>query len=150
MPSGARPRSAPRGRFGVAKSIPEATPGRVRHSPDTIRPQLSEELARLRTHRSMPLPDRMTYLADLGSRLSALAAYLGDDGPLASLARDLTACETPGPHIDVEALWHRALTLLATLTGESPTSDTPGSRPGTLTPDDPSASTPRRPFWKRS
>ncbi|MEO3814961.1 VIT domain-containing protein [Sphaerisporangium sp. B11E5] len=137
-PTGPVPGPAPRGRFGIAKRMPRPAPGLVRHSPETIRPQLTEELSRLRANQDLSPADRMSYLADLASRLSALATYLGDDGPLATLAHDLEACETPSPDIDVEALWHRALTVLATLTSDlstpPPTTDPPA---------------PRRPFWKR-
>ncbi|WP_405151857.1 VIT domain-containing protein [Sphaerisporangium sp. NBC_01403] len=129
--------SAPRGRLFAAspKMAPPAPP--VPHSPDAVRPQLVEELARLRERESLPAPERRLYLADLGSRLAALAAYVGGgDNELAVLARELSACETPGA--DVDALWAHAIKLLVELTGgtagpgEAPK---PGRRPS---------------FWKRS
>ena len=123
----------------------------VPHSLDTVRPQLAEELTRLRSAERLPLPDRLRFLADLGSRLAALATYLTDQPELAALARDLEAAERPGS--DVDALWRRTVELLTALTGTTPDlpHDTP---PPPATPDlgdHPGAprSEPGRPSWKR-
>ncbi|GLW12073.1 hypothetical protein Misp01_72010 [Microtetraspora sp. NBRC 13810] len=123
----------------------------VRHSLDTVRPQLAEELARLRAAESLPVTDRPALLADLGSRLAALAAHLGDQPELAALAGDLEAAERPGT--DLDALWHRTVNLLTILTTGHPAPGVSGTGPGSGdagtgsgTPGDRA----RRPFWKRS
>lgn len=85
-------------------------------------PQLKTELERLIALRT---PD-LFYLADLGSRLAALASYLGGHAELRALAEELESGQ------DAETLWHRAITVLTTLTGGSDSGST------------------RRPFWKRS
>ncbi|MDH2424532.1 VIT domain-containing protein [Sphaerisporangium sp. TRM90804] len=134
-----------RGRMVIRPVAPGAAPpGLVPHSLDAARPQLLEELARLRDLRSLPEDERRGYLADLASRVAALAAFLGGDGRLTALAGELAACELPGAPVDVDALWQRATTVLAELVGapESPTT------PAEDQPTDPPPS--RRPFWKRS
>jgi Ca-activated chloride channel homolog len=126
---------APRGRFFTRagqRMAPPAPP--VPHAVDSVRPQLVEELARLRAQESLPAPERRRYLADLGSRLAALASYVGGgDNELSALARELSACETPGADVDVERLWLRVVTVLTELTGGK------GEAHG-----------PRTTFWKRS
>ncbi|WP_336209007.1 VIT domain-containing protein [Nonomuraea sp. LPB2021202275-12-8] len=96
---------------------------------DTIRAQLVAELDRLRALRT---PD-VLYLADLGSRLSALSAFLGGHAELVALARELEAAEQPGT--DPEALRRHAVEVLTSLTGGSPATG---------------RDEPRRPFWKRA
>ncbi|YCK40563.1 VIT domain-containing protein [Actinomadura sp. ATCC 39365] len=151
------------------KFAPPSSP-RPAHRLESVRPQLQAELDRLK---AMGVPDAL-YLADLGSRLAALAAYLGGNEVLAALARDLEAAERPGT--DIRALHDHAVQTLATLTGTpaDPTLPTPPEDPiapgdplpkdGPLAPGDPTppdipGSSPaadpdpgkrRRPFWKRS
>ncbi|MEV4354464.1 VIT domain-containing protein [Nonomuraea sp. NPDC049625] len=118
------PGGGPRG-GRAPKSAPR--PG---HPLDSVRPQLVAELDRLK---ALPMAD-LLYLADLGSRLAALAAYLGGNAELETLARELEAAERPGA--DAQALHDRAVEVLTTLVG--------GSGPG-------GSGGPRRgPFWKRS
>ncbi|MFI7447051.1 VIT domain-containing protein [Nonomuraea sp. NPDC049714] len=125
MPPAGRPGGHPRAPM-FARSAP---PGPAPHGLDTVRAQLVAELDRLTALRT---PD-VLYLADLGSRLAALAAYLGGHTELAALARELEAAEQPGA--DPEALRLRAVEVLTALTGGSPTTGT---------------DTPHRPFWKRA
>ncbi|MEU0569988.1 hypothetical protein ABZ297_32040, partial [Nonomuraea sp. NPDC005983] len=80
--------------------------------------------------RALRAPDPL-YLADLGSRLSALSAFLGGHAELSALARELEAVEQPGA--DAEALRLRAIEVLTALTG---TASAPAEA--------------RRPFWKRT
>ncbi|MEV4571875.1 VIT domain-containing protein [Nonomuraea jabiensis] len=109
---------------------PKFAPRPAAHPLDSVRPQLVAELDRLK---ALPMAD-LLYLADLGSRLAALAAYLGGNAELEALARELEAAERPGA--DVQALHDRAVEVLTALVG--------GSGPG-------GSGGPRRgPFWKRS
>ncbi|MFC4532207.1 VIT domain-containing protein [Sphaerisporangium dianthi] len=154
------PSGAPRGPMFARPASPRMAPPAppVPHSVDLVRPQLADELARLRAQGPMPEADRRRYLADLGSRLSALAAYVGGENELTATARELAACET-APEADIDALWRRAVDLLTALTGGGPSSGAPGAgdpssgapggRPGTPGPGDrPRAQRPS--FWKRS
>lgn len=118
---GVAKRAAARGRSFARPAMPR--PGRASHGLDTVMPQLKAELERLT---ALKTPD-LLYLADLGSRLAALATYLGGHDKLAALARELESGK------DADALWHHAVEVLTTLTG-GPTPDAP----------------PRRPFWKRA
>ncbi|MEV0584697.1 VIT domain-containing protein [Nonomuraea sp. NPDC050310] len=121
---------------GFAKRMPAPAPGRgVDQDREQGREQLAAELARLR---AVPAADP-AYLADLGSRLAALATYLRGHGladelvtELAELAEALERAERPGA--DVAGLRQRAIDVLTALTGE------PGGS---------EAGKPRRPFWKR-
>ncbi|NUT44529.1 MAG: trypsin, partial [Thermoactinospora sp.] len=92
---------------------------------DHVRAQLAAELARLRGVSA----DRGLYLADLASRLSALAAFLGGHAELEALAGELERADRPGA--DVDALWQRAIDALTRLT------------------DGPDETPERKPFWKR-
>ncbi|MET7327047.1 VIT domain-containing protein [Nonomuraea sp. NPDC005650] len=126
----------------AAPSIPGGVPGggrpgsgrapkfapRPAHPLDSVRPQLVAELDRLK---ALPMAD-LLYLADLGSRLAALAAYLGGNAELESLAGELEAAERPGT--DAQALHDRAVEVLTALVG-GPAPGDHGSRRG--------------PFWKR-
>ncbi|MEU1385496.1 MULTISPECIES: VIT domain-containing protein [unclassified Nonomuraea] len=132
------------------KFAPPSSP-RPAHRLESVRPQLKAELDRLK---AMRVPDAL-YLADLGSRLAALAAYLGGNEVLATLARDLEAAERPGT--DIRALHDHAVETLATLT--DPTPPTGPAMPGDPTAPGIPGSSPaagpdpgkrRRPFWKRS
>jgi Ca-activated chloride channel family protein len=120
----AMPGSPPRAPM-FARSAP---PRQATHGLDTVRAQLVAELDRLR---ALHTPD-VLYLADLGSRLAALATFLGGHAELTALARELEAAEQPGA--DPEALRLHAVEVLTSLTGGSPAAG----------PD-----APRRSFWKR-
>jgi Ca-activated chloride channel family protein len=131
----------PRGRMAGrparrSPGAPEAAP--LRRALDAIRPQLVTELAGLQAAATLQGADRARYLADLGSRLKALAEHVGGHADLEPLARDLEAAERPGA--DLDSLWRRAVDLLTALAdgGPGPTQ---------------SARTPRKArgaFWKRS
>jgi Ca-activated chloride channel family protein len=127
MPGGGLRR--PRGGGPGAPGSPGFGP-RPGHRLETVRPQLVAELDRLKAMRT---PD-LLYLADLGSRLSALAAYLGGNEELRALGRELEAAEQPGA--DAQALHDRAVAVLTSLTGGSTPGDGPSGRRG--------------PFWKRT
>ncbi|GAA3509302.1 Ca-activated chloride channel family protein [Streptosporangium album] len=126
---GAAPRFTAGGTGGAAWNMASGTTrGKMRPSGpvpsgarELPRAEIEEELKRLRAAGSLGAADRLRYLADLGSRLAALAVYLGGHAELEALAADL---QTGG---DVEALWRRAVDGLEAL-----------SRSGE-----------RRPFWKR-
>jgi Ca-activated chloride channel family protein len=102
------------------------------HRLESVRPQLVAELDRLN---ALPGPD-LLYLADLGTRLAALSAYLGGNQELEALARELEAAELPGT--DARALHDRAVEVLTALTGGG--SPAPGPEGGKR----------RGPFWKRA
>ncbi|MBF8192785.1 VWA domain-containing protein [Nonomuraea sp. K274] len=125
-----------------APAVPGAMPGgpgfgrspRPAHRLESIKPQLVAELDRLK---ALPAPD-LLYLADLGSRLAALAAYLGGNEELETLARELEAAERPGA--DARTLHDRAVEVLTALTGGQAPPSTGQAPP----------STGRRSFWKRA
>ncbi|WP_419993673.1 VIT domain-containing protein [Streptomyces boninensis] len=94
-------------------------------TPAPFQDHLAEELRRLHEAATLPALDRRRHLADLGSRLQALAA---DNPRLRALAEDLREAEHPDT--DLDALWHRTVELLTELT-------TPGEPPA-------------RAFWKRT
>ncbi|UBU16797.1 VIT domain-containing protein [Nonomuraea gerenzanensis] len=108
--------------------------GRPTHRLESVRPQLAAELDRLN---ALAVPD-LLYLADLGTRLAALAAFLGGNEDLETLARELEAAERPGA--DAQALHDRAVEVLTALTGGG---SAPSPQPG------PSDGRRRGPFWKR-
>ncbi|QFY08273.1 VWA domain-containing protein [Nonomuraea phyllanthi] len=161
LSSGARDAFASR-----ALPAPFAPGGRLRkragkspglgHPLEAVRPQLVAELERLK---AQPVPSLM-YLADLGSRLAALAAYLGGNERLESLARELESAERPGT--DAQALHDRAVEVLTALVGPGDPGGRaaePGDPGGSATgpagpagratePGDPRPGR-RRPFWKR-
>lgn len=135
--------SAPSGSFGGGSAGGRMSPS-PRYAPppaprpgasglESVRTQLVVELDRLKALLGGPDP---LYLADLGSRLSALAAFLGGHPELSALAQELQAAELPGT--DAEALRTHAIEVLTALTSESPSLGSPAP------------STPRRPFWKRT
>ncbi|MGC5013909.1 VIT domain-containing protein [Streptosporangium sp. DT93] len=104
------PRSAPK---------PAAPRGGAVQEPP--REQLAQELKLLRAAESLPEAERLRVLEDLGSRLAALAVYLGGHPELTALAEDLRAGG------DLDTLWRRAVEGLEALAGPAR----------------------RRPFWKR-
>ncbi|GAA3208892.1 VIT domain-containing protein [Nonomuraea helvata] len=122
-PAPSAPGGAVRGP-GWARS-PKSAP-RPAQPLDAVRPQLVAELDRLK---ALPVAD-LLYLADLGSRLAALAAYLGGNEQLAALARELESAERPGA--DAQTLHDRAVEVLTALVGGEPGSGRRG------------------PFWKRT
>ncbi|GGL09581.1 hypothetical protein Sme01_00560 [Sphaerisporangium melleum] len=136
--------AAPGGRMFARPAVaPPAPP--VPHSLDLVRPQLAGELARLRAQEeALPASERRRYLADLGSRLAALATYVGGENELRGLARDLMACETT-PDADLDALWRRAVQVLTTLTGAGNAPSTGGGASAGQT----RAPGRRTSFWKR-
>ncbi|GAA3010996.1 VIT domain-containing protein [Streptosporangium longisporum] len=105
------PRSAPKA----------AAPRRGGAAQEPPREQLAQELKLLRAAESLPDAERLRVLEDLGSRLAALAVYLGGHPELTALAEDLQAGG------DLDALWRRAVEGLEALAGPAK----------------------RRPFWKR-
>ncbi|MBB6344108.1 Ca-activated chloride channel family protein [Nonomuraea muscovyensis] len=130
-PAGAPGGAGPGGAGGWTqrgRTFGRPMPAPARRSPhglEAIRPQLVAELDRLKAPRAAdPL-----FLADLGSRLAALSAYLGGHAELSDLARALETAEQPGT--DLEALRGRAVEVLTALTGGGPAPEQ------------------RRPFWKR-
>jgi Ca-activated chloride channel family protein len=146
-PGGGLPRSGPAPRPAAPGGPPmpaPAAPGggrwgrpgaRPAHRLDSVRPQLTAELDRLR---ALPAPD-LLYLADLGTRLAALAAFLGGNEDLETLARELEGAERPGA--DAQALHDRAVEVLTALTGGG---SSPSPAPG------PAGGQRRGPFWKRA
>ncbi|MFC7107296.1 hypothetical protein ACFQQB_46955 [Nonomuraea rubra] len=128
---GGPPMPAPAAPGGGRWGRPGARPA---HRLDSVRPQLVAELDRLR---ALPAPD-LLYLADLGTRLAALAAFLGGNEDLETLARELEGAERPGA--DAQALHDRAVEVLTALTGGSSPSPAPGPAGGQR----------RGPFWKRA
>ncbi|RVX39390.1 Ca-activated chloride channel family protein [Nonomuraea polychroma] len=152
------PRPGSGGRLGGPRFAPGPRPaGRL----ESVRPQLEAELDRLT---ALPAPD-LLYLADLGSRLAALAEYLGGEEELTRLARELEAAEQPGA--DAQALHGHAIAVLRALIAGTVPPPRPKPRPGPL--GDPSGGGqpggdpsgggqpggpqpgggPRPPFWKR-
>ncbi|SDG84662.1 Ca-activated chloride channel family protein [Sinosporangium album] len=140
---GAPPPAPAAGGFAQAVPPPAAGPrmvGRARMSAPApapagntlaeVRPQLVQELERLAGVDRLSPRELRGYLADLGSRLSALASHLGGHPDLSALARDLEAAEEPGS--DPGDLLARVRDLLRALTGE----------PGPGAAERPS-------FWKR-
>ncbi|WP_067176166.1 VIT domain-containing protein [Microtetraspora niveoalba] len=91
---------------------------------DGIRPQLAEELRRLRDMETSPEPARRRYLADLASRLRVLDHMIGGHAELAALAEALDRAERAD--VGLADLWRRAVELLARLSGASP-AEVPGS-----------------------
>ncbi|MEV0201377.1 VIT domain-containing protein [Nonomuraea sp. NPDC050691] len=118
--------------FGRPGAVPRPA-RRASHGLESVRGQLVAELDRLK---ALPTADAL-YLADLGSRLAALSAYLGDHAELSALARELEAAERPGT--DLAGLRRHVVEVLTSLTG-GPGPEAEGGSPGE----------PRRtPFWKR-
>lgn len=159
----------PRGRMFGRPAVPPAPVRRAPRALEDVRAQLAAELDRLR---ALSVADPL-YLADLGSRLAALSAYLGGHGDLSALARELEAAEQPGA--DARALRERAIEVLTALTGGAGAAEGPHQPAGDPAPPaggphqpagdpGPTAGGPyqpagdpdrperegRRPFWKRS
>ncbi|WP_214326592.1 VIT domain-containing protein [Nonomuraea sediminis] len=131
--AGGAPPAAPGGGGSAGGIVPPrpargfGRPGRARvtHGLDSVVPQLRAELERLR---SVAAAGLAVYLVDLGSRLEALASYLGGHAELQALARELQTAELASA--DVPGLRARAIEVLTSLTGGD--------------------QEPRRAFWKRS
>jgi len=164
---------------------------RFRRGPDPLaaaRAQVADEARRLREaapatgassaagHNAATERERRAMLADLGSRLEALAVHLNVSGhgteaaPLHALALALRDCDLPQPlhsSVSLEHLWQRTLDVLdAFAAGLSPSRDDPSrdSSSGDSSSGGPSGSssisgTPPHPggtkrrdsaFWKRS
>ncbi len=102
-----------------------------------VLPLLAEELVRLRAAQELPERDRRRYLADLASRLRVIDQMAGGHVELSALAAELDHAERADA--DLDALWRRAVDLLARLTGDATSPDQRRGEPGS-----------RRPFWKRS
>jgi Ca-activated chloride channel homolog len=142
---------------------------RFRRGPDPLaaaRVQVADEARRLREAAPATERERRMMLADLGSRLEALAVHLNVSGhameaaPLHELALALRNCDLPQPlgSANLELLWRRTLDVLdAFAAGHGPNvgSSNVGWAPpdpgGTRSPD-PGGSAQRRgsAFWKRS
>jgi Ca-activated chloride channel homolog len=113
------------------------------------RRQMADEAAALRTAQGAPDAERAWMLADLATRLEAMAAWLAADpaaagqptglaagqptglaagqstglaAGLAGLARQLRACDEPGAPrgADLDALWAEAIRLLTEFAGSGP------------------------------
>jgi Ca-activated chloride channel family protein len=100
---------------------------------DDLRALLDIELGRLDDLAEGSPPLRWAALADLGSRLRALARQFTEP-ELVSLAEELGACDNPPPRDPaiLEGLWQRAITVLRQLQGDRP------------------AKARRREFWRRA
>lgn len=149
---------------------------RFRRGPDPLaaaRVQVADEARRLHAAAGSTERERRMMLADLGSRLEALAVHLNVSGhaieaaPLHELALALRNCDLPQPSgganleggsDTLESLWRRALDVLdAFATGHRPNA---GSSNVGWTPPDPGAARSPDPdsgarrrgsaFWKRS
>src|SRR5690606_27292752 len=115
--------AAPAARGGAAprRARPFARPARPL---EEIRSQLADELARLRPAAPLPVPERRRHLSDLGSRLAAMAAYLGGHRELSELAERLRQAERP--ETDVWELWRRAVEVLTALASGRGEGSVPG------------------------
>ncbi|GAA3426568.1 VIT domain-containing protein [Streptosporangium sandarakinum] len=136
---GPAPAFAPAPGFARAAKAPAPRVSGTARPSETLRVRLGEELERLRAAESLPAAAKLRYLDDLGSRLAALAAYLGGHTGLAALAEELQAGGDP------DALWRRAVEVLSALR-DSAGSGGPGEPGGTGGSGEPGR---RRPFWKR-
>ena len=116
------------------------------------RRQIADEVAGLCAAQHLPDADRVGILADLGTRIDALVAWLtGDPGAaewlagLTVLARKLRECDKPGSPrgTGLDALWEEAIRLLTGFAAQDPPADAPQAQPGDLRP------AARDAFWKR-
>jgi len=113
---------------GISKSVgvPASVQG-ARYPADVslllrARRQLADEVAALRAAQGAPETERIRLLADLGTRIDALLAWLAGDPAaagqltgLTGLARKLRVCDRPGPPrgAELDALWAEAIRVLA-------------------------------------
>ncbi len=116
------------------------------------RRQIADEVAALCAAQHLPDADRVRILADLGTRIEALVAWLTGDPAAAEwlagltvLARKLRECDKPGSPrgTALDALWEEAIRLLTGFAAQDPPADAPQAQPGDLRP------AARDAFWKR-
>ncbi|MET9068630.1 VIT domain-containing protein [Streptosporangium sandarakinum] len=136
---GPAPAFAPAPGFARAAKAPASRVSGTARPSETLRVRLGEELERLRAAESLPAAAKLRYLDDLGSRLAALAAYLGGHTGLTALAEELQAAGDP------DALWRRAVEVLSALRDAAGPGG-PGEPGVTGGSGEPGR---RRPFWKR-
>jgi Ca-activated chloride channel family protein len=106
--------------------------------------QAADELTRLRGAAGAPDYERRELLADLGTRLDAVARELERGGAAAdqvAAVRELAAALVDEELPDLDALWARAESLLELLAAGGPAAGAPAA--------DAPAEAPRKPFWKR-
>ncbi|MEU6742486.1 VIT domain-containing protein [Streptosporangium sandarakinum] len=139
---GPAPAFAPAPGFARAAKAPAPRASGTARPSETLRVRLGEELERLRAAESLPAAAKLRYLDDLGSRLAALAAYLGGHTGLAALAEELQAGGDP------DALWRRAAEVLSALR-DAAGSGGPGEPGGTGGSGGSGGPGRRRSFWKR-
>jgi len=116
------------------------------------RRQIADEVAALGAAQHLPDADRVWILADLGTRIDALVAWLTGDPAAAEwlagltvLARKLRECDKPGSPrgTGLDALWEEAIRLLTGFAAQDPPADALQAQPGDLRP------AARDAFWKR-
>ena len=161
---GAPGRAGPIGAFaaeGHAFAVKSAA--RFKRGPNSLaaaRAQAAEEARRLRANENATERERRSMLADLGSRMEALAAHLEVRGhadeaaPLRELANDLRDCDIPQPDTTARLarLWQRALDVLDAFAGNTPPGGQDGGEGGGLGAGGSGTAGPGRrggAFWKR-
>jgi Ca-activated chloride channel homolog len=134
-----------------AAAVPDATEVAEElmesEAPASVRELAAGEAERLRSAAAAPEYERRELLADLGTRLEALARDLGgssDAAAVRQLAADLAEDHLAGLSGDALAdLWDRALQILDHLAGEPPATGGPATG-GSSSGQPPAA------FWKRT
>jgi len=140
--AGAATVSGARAVGGAPAAVPGVTGSGEASRLERARRQMADEAAALRAAQGAPGADRVRLLADLGTRIEALLAWLaadfaagGQDGlaQLAGLAGQLRTCDEPAPPRggELDALMAEAIRLLTEFGA--------GTRPAV-----------RPAFWKRS
>jgi len=124
-PTGPRPTGARRAAAKRAGAPSRPAP-QMGESPRLAgaRRQMADEAAELRAVHDAPDIERARLLADLGTRIDALLAWLAADqtvavAGLAELARKLRACDQPGSPRggELDALWQQAIRVLTAFSG---------------------------------